>query len=75
MSRAKSARTSTLQSSDLLQRLHGHELPVTMELALGLVVVVVMVRVLVRQHLQVPLLAVAPLVLALVLKGPLALAV
>ena len=46
-----------------------------MELALGLVKVVVMVRVLVRQHLQVPLLAVAPLALALVLRRPLALAV
>jgi hypothetical protein len=46
-----------------------------MELALGLVKVVMMVRVLVRQHLQVPHLAVAPLTLALVLRRPLALAV
>ena len=43
-----------------------------MELALGLVKVVVMVRVQVRQHLQVPHLAVAPLALALVLRRPLA---
>ena len=67
MSRAKSARTSSVPSSDLLRRLRGQKFPVTMEgLALGLVKL--MVRVLVRQ--QLPLLAVAPLALALVLRRP-----
>ena len=79
MSRAKSARTSSVPSSDLLRRLRGHKFPVTMEgLTLGLVKL--MVRVLVRQQLpllarvlvrqQLPLLAVAPLSLALVLRRP-----
>jgi hypothetical protein len=68
MSRAKSARTSSVPSSDLLRRLRGHKFPVTMEGRLALGLVKLMVRVLVRQ--QLPLLAVAPLALAPVLRRP-----
>ena len=53
MSRAKSALTSTVPSSDLLQRLRGHEFHVMM------MILLVLVLVLVRQNPPLPRLAVA----------------